>query len=238
MTVDILAIGAHPDDVELGCGGTLLKHLAAGYSAAIVDLTRGELGTRGNADIRLLEARAAADVLGITERLNLEMRDGFFPDDEVHVLEIVSHIRFFQPKIILAPALSDRHPDHGRAAALVKKAVFLAGLQKVESAWHAREQKPWRTHLLLHYIQDQYHMPNIALDISDFFEQKMKAVQCFKSQFFNPASDEPETPISIPGYLDALKARALEYGRPIGVRYAEGFVASRLIGLDDLMLLK
>ncbi len=238
MTVDILAIGAHPDDVDLGCSGTLLKHLAAGYTAAIIDLTRGELGTRGNAELRLQEARAAADILGIRERINLEMKDGFFRNDEAHQIELIEHIRFFRPKLILAPALSDRHPDHGRAAELVKNAVFLAGLQKIESEWHGREQQAHRTPLLLHYTQDHYHKPDIVVDISTFFETKMKVVRAFGSQFYQADSAEPETPISTPGFFDALKARAIEYGRPIGCQYAEGFMAGKILGTDNLFTLR
>jgi len=237
MPVDILAIGAHPDDVELGCGGTLIKHIANGYSVAIVDLTRGELGTRGNAEVRLLEARKAADLLKIQERINLEMRDGFFVNDEAHQMELIEHIRFFQPKIILAPSVHDRHPDHGRAARLVQQACFLSGLIKIESDWHARIQSPWRAPLLLHYIQDYYHKPDIVVDISDYYEQKMMAVKAYHSQFYNPESAEPDTPISMQGFFDVLKARAIEYGRPIGCQYAEGFISAKILGTDNLFTL-
>ncbi len=234
MNTDILAIGAHPDDVELGCGGTVALHAAAGRNIAILDLTRGELGTRGNAELRLEEAREAARILGVKERVNLALADGFFRNDRDSLLALAARIRQFRPRIILAPARSDRHPDHGRAAAMVKEAVFLAGLPKVETRLEGNPQEPWRTPLLLHYIQDYYHRPDIVVDISQYFEQKMKAVLAFRSQFHNPDSTEPETPISRPEFLEALKARAIEYGRAIGATYGEGFNSNRLIGTQDL----
>lgn len=234
MKVDILAIGAHPDDVELSCAGTLLKHMAHGKKVAIVDLTCGELGTRGSGPLRLSEAEDARVILGVEERMNLGMADGFFEINEKSIKLLVQAIRLFQPEIILANALQDRHPDHGRAAKLVQEACFFSGLPKVETQFDGMPQLPWRPKSLYHYIQDQQLTPDFVVDITPFFETKMQAIQAFKSQFYNPASEEPESPISSKDFMDFMDSKARVFGRPIQATYAEGFNISRTIGVHNL----
>lgn len=232
--VDILAIGVHPDDVELGCAGTLLKHAKQGYTFGIVDLTRGELGTRGNADIRKQEAEKAAQVLGAEFRHNLEWEDGFFNYSKENILALVKIIRQTRPHYILANALYDRHPDHGRASHLVSDAAFYAGLIKIETKWDHVPQLPHRPRATLFYNQDYHIEPDIVVDISDVFEQKMEAIRCFASQFYNPHSTEPETPISGKDFFDNIRAKAIRMGRPAGYSYAEGFNVKRYIGIKNL----
>ncbi len=235
--VNILAIGAHPDDVELGCAGTLLAHHAKGLRSAIVDLTRGELGTRGSVDERKAEAANAAKILGVTQRINLEFRDGFFANDEEHQREVIKAIRYFQPDIILCNAVYDRHPDHGRAAALVREAAFLSGLSKIKTQWESHTQEPHRPKAVYHYIQALDVKADFAVDISSFFDTKMEAIRAFTSQFYDPNSKEANTFISSPEFLDFVQARASNFGTQIGVRYAEGFSANRLIGTESLLSL-
>lgn len=232
--LDILVFAAHPDDAELGCSGTIYKHVLKGYKAGIVDLTRGELGTRGNVEIRNKEAEAASKVLGIKIRENLDFADGFFQNDKIHQLEIIKIIRKYRPKIILANSISDRHIDHGRAAALVADAAFLSGLTKIETKLNDTIQQAWRPQAVYHYIQDYYLKPDFVVDITDSFNKKMEAIKCFSSQFYNPNSNEPETPISSKDFLDFVEARAREFGRSIQVKYAEGFKTARYIGVNDL----
>jgi len=232
--VDILAIGAHPDDVELSCGGTLLKHLDAGRSAAIVDLTKGELGTRGSAELRFKEADKARQFFGIQHRDNLGMDDGFFQHNEENLRKIVKSIRKFQPEIVLANALSDRHPDHGRAAKLISDACFISGLKKVETELNEQSQSVWRPKAIYHYIQDHNLEPDFVVDISDQLERKLEVILCFGSQFFDPESKEPETPISTANFLEFIKAKAAGYGRQIGATYGEAFNVTRHIGVKDL----
>jgi len=238
MKVDILAIGVHPDDVELGCGGTLLAQKQQGSSTAIVDLTQGELGTRGTPALRLQEAEAAGKILGVEKRINLKMADGFFANDRANQLKLIAAIRFFQPDIILGNAKYDRHPDHGRAAKLIYDACFLSGLAKIETEWEGEQQGKWRPRMLLNYIQDRYMKPEIVVDISDYYEQKLAAVQAFSSQFFDPNydpnSEEEPTYISSPVFLDNLASRAMELGRPMGFTYGEGFTSYRLLGTKNL----
>lgn len=234
MKLDILAIGAHPDDVELGCGGTLLTHIAQGLQVGILDLTKGELGTRGNAKIRLQESAVASKILGITIRENLGFRDGFFQNDEKHQLEIIKRIRHWQPTVILANATYDRHPDHGRAAQLTSDAAFLAGLPKIETIFKGKKQAAFRPQNVYHYVQALEGKVDFAVDISDFLEQKMEAVQAYRSQFFNPKANGKDTFISSPQFLEFLRARASHFGIPIGVRYAEGFSSSRCLGIKNL----
>jgi bacillithiol biosynthesis deacetylase BshB1 len=236
--LDILAFGAHPDDVELGCSGTLYKHIVKGYKVGIIDLTRGELGTRGSVELRNKEAEAASKVLGISIRENLDFADGFFRNDRDHQLEIIKVIRKYRPKIILCNSISDRHIDHGRAAALVADAAFLSGLIKIETMNDGIKQSAWRPQSVYHYIQDYYLKPDFVVDITDSFKKKMEAIQCFSSQFYNPESKEPETPISSRDFLDFIEARARELGRPIQAKYAEGFKTARYIGVNDLFNLK
>ena len=236
-SVDILAFGAHPDDVELACGGTLLSHIANGKTAGIVDLTYGDLGTRGTVEIRKEEAAAAADILGVSFRENLGYKDGFFLNDKEHQLGVIRMLRKYRPKVVLANAISDRHPDHGRAAAMVKDAVFLSGLHKIETEMDGENQEAYRPPALYHYIQYHAVHPDITVDITDFVDQKMEAVLAHKSQFYNPESSEPKTVISNPGFMDAVRARSREVGMQISVEYAEGFTTPRNIGTADLFSL-
>lgn len=232
--LDILVFAAHPDDVELACSGTLLKHISLGYKVGIVDLTRGELGTRGSAEIRAEETRVASSILGIHSRENLGFRDGFFEIDEAHLLKVVEVIRKHRPEIILANAASDRHPDHRRAGDLVSRANFLSGLVKIETA----NQTAWRAKVVYRYIQDNYIEPDFVVDISGFEAKKLEAIKAFKSQFYDPNSTEPKTPISREDFLDFILARAKQLGRPINAEYGEGFTVERYVGVDDLFELK
>lgn len=234
MKLDILVFAAHPDDVELACSGTVLKHINLGYKVGIIDLTRGELGTRGSAEIRTMESENATKILGIHARENLGFSDGFFEIDEAHLLKVVEVIRKYQPEIILANAASDRHPDHKRAGDLVSRANFLSGLVKIATA----NQAAWRAKAVYRYIQDNYIEPDFVVDISGFENKKLEAIKAFKSQFYDPNSTEPKTPISREDFLDFILARAKQFGRPINAEYAEGFTIERYIGVDDLFQLK
>ncbi len=234
MKVDILAIGVHPDDIELGCGGTVAHHIKKGKTVALVDLTHGELGTRGSGGLRLEEADKAREYLGIAHRENLGMADGFFQHNKENIIKIVEVVRKYRPEIVLANAVSDRHPDHGRAAKLVSDACFIAGLQKVSSQRDGVEQEKWRPKVVYHYIQDHNLTPDLVVDISDSIEEKMGSIMCYGSQFYDPKSQEPKTPISGEDFLDFVKAKAATYGRQIGAKYGEGFNVARYIGVDDL----
>lgn len=239
MKLDILAIGVHPDDVELSCSGTLLKHKAIGKKIGVLDLTRGELGTRGTAETRDAESLVASAILGLDVRENLGMRDGFFRNDEEHLLKIVTRIRKYQPEIILANAIDDRHPDHPRAAKLVNDAVFLSGLVKIETSSDGVSQKPWRPGLLLNFIQNTYVKPDILVDISDFWDIKKQAIAAYKTQFFTEEQEEGiETYISSSGFMKFLEGKGIELGKSIGVNYAEGFTSAKLLGVDNLFNLK
>lgn len=234
MKVDILAIGAHPDDVELGCGGTLALHTAKGMKAVIVDLTRGELGTRGTAATRLEEARKAASILKLSGRMNLGLKDGFIQADDKSKLRVIKSIRLFQPEILLINAASDRHPDHGNAATLCSEAAFLSGLIKIKTSYNKKAQKAWRPKAVYHYIQDKHIEPDFVVDISDFMPQRMKAIEAYASQFVSASSKEPETYISSQAFMDSLTARPMEFGRRSGVKYAEGFITQRYPGVKLL----
>ena len=238
MKLDILVLAAHPDDAELGCGGTIAKHISLGYKVGIVDFTRGELGTRGTPQTREAEASAAAEILGISARENLNLRDGFFRHDEQDQLKVIRVIRKYQPEIVLANAVKDRHPDHGKGADLSFEACFLAGLLKIETVDNGIVQKPWRPKHLYHYIQSQLIMPDFVVDISSHWEKKMDSVLAYKTQFFDPNTNEPETYISTPFFLTFLKARAREFGHNINVEYGEGFTVSNLMGVENLFHLK
>jgi N-acetylglucosamine malate deacetylase 1 len=229
MKIDIFAIGAHPDDVELSCSGTILKHIAQGKTVGILDLTFGELGTRGNAELRTKEAMTAAEILGVKFREQLKMKDGFFQNDEKHQMMIIEKIRMYQPEIVLCNALNDRHPDHARSAKLVADACFYSGLAKIKT-----EHEAWRPKAVYHYVQDNYIHPDFVIDVTAQMDQKMKAIMAFESQFFNPNSKEPSTPISSAGFLDSVRAKHEVMGRQIGVKYAEGFNTSRYIGVNSL----
>ncbi len=238
MKLDILAFGAHPDDVELSCAGTLIKHAALGYHCGVIDLTRGELGTRGSVNQRDAEASAAAKVMGLSVRDNLNMRDGFFCNNEVHQLQVIQMIRKYQPDIVLCNAIDDRHPDHARAASLVREASFLAGLSKIETQYDGKTQQTWRPRKVLHYIQDKELKPDILIDISGHLDKKWEAIKAYTSQFYNPNSDEAPTYISTPEFLEALNGRHLIYGKYIGVLHAEGFNTPQYLGvrlLNDLL---
>ena len=234
MKLDLLVLAAHPDDAELGCGGTILKHVAAGHKVGIVDFTRRELGTRGTAETREEEAHASAQVLGLSARENLNFKDGFFAHDEAHQKEVVRAIRKYRPDVVLANAVYDRHPDHGRGGGLAFEACFLAGLHKIETSDGGKAQGPWRPRVLYHYIQSQFIAPDFVVDVSAHWEKKMEAVKAFKSQFYDPDSQEPETYISGQGFLRMLEARGVELGHAIGARYGEGFTVRRTIGVGLL----
>ncbi|MBX2943900.1 MAG: bacillithiol biosynthesis deacetylase BshB1 [Cyclobacteriaceae bacterium] len=234
MKLDLLVLAAHPDDAELGCGGTILKHIAAGQKVGIVDFTKGELGTRGTIEMREQEANASAKILGLSVRENLNFRDGFYVNDEPHQREVIRAIRKYQPEIVLANAIYDRHPDHGRGGELAFQSCFLSGLNKIETSDGGIAQAPWRPKILYHYIQSQFITPDFVVDVSDFWEEKMKSVSAFKSQFYDPDSKEPETYISSQGFLKMLEARGTELGHAIGAQYGEGFTVRRTIGVNIL----
>jgi bacillithiol biosynthesis deacetylase BshB1 len=233
MEINILAFGAHPDDVEISCSGTLLKHIAMGKTVGIIDLTQGELGTRGSAPLRLQEAEAARQLLGVSIRENLAMLDGFFEVNQENKLKVVKMIRKYRPQLVLANSIHDRHPDHGRASQLVSEACFLAGLPKVETALNGIAQEAWRPSAVYHYIQDRYIRPDVVFDVTPFMEKKIESIQAYSSQFFDPQSDAPETPISRSDFFDFLRSRAKEFGRPIGAEYGEGFTAERYVGAQS-----
>lgn len=236
--LDILAFGAHPDDVELSAAGTLIQQIKKGNTAGLVDLTQGELGSRGTIETRYSEAAAAAEILGIKERVNLKMADGFFEHSKENLLLVVEQIRRYQPKIVLCNAFSDRHPDHGKGSKLVSEACFLAGLRKISTSWEGEEQAAFRPQFVYHYIQDRYMKPDFVVDVTDVIKQKFDAIKAYKTQFWDPNSSEPKTPISGEEFFEFLRGRMSEYGRNIGVQYAEGFCVERVLGVDDLFDLR
>ena len=233
MKLDILAFGVHPDDVELGCAGTIMAAIDQGKKVGIVDLTRGELGTRGTPTTRTQEAAAAAKIMGVDVRENLDMADGFFTNDETHQRKIIALIRKYQPDIILANAPEDRHPDHGRSAKLVSDAAFLSGLRKVVTIHEGITQNAWRPAYTFHYIQDRFIQPSFVIDITAYMERKMEAVLAYGTQFTNADTSEPQTYISSPQFLETVKARALMLGKRIGVGYAEGYITEKIIGFSN-----
>lgn len=237
MKVDILAIGVHPDDVELGCSGVLINEIKNGKKAAIIDLTQGELGTRGTAETRYQEAARAAEIIGVSHRENLKMRDGFFKNDEAHQLKLIAAIRKYQPEIVLANILNDRHPDHGRAGHLIADACFLSGLVKIETKdENGAAQAKWRPKYILHYLQDWFHEPDLIVDVSNSFEQKMQSVEAYTTQFHVQGQELEglQTYISTPDFLESVIARARMLGKRIGVKYGEGFVTEKKIGISNL----
>ncbi len=238
MKLDILAIGVHPDDVELSCAGTLLKHIAAKKKVGILDLTKGELGTRGSAEIRTKEAKRAAKILGVSVREQLDLADGFFANDKESQLKIIGIIRKYQPEIVLCNAISDRHPDHGRSAKLAADACFYSGLTKIDTKQGKKSQQAWRPKAVYHYIQDNFIKPDLVIDITKFVDKKMEAIHAYESQFYNPDSKEPSTAISGPEFLELVKAKHLIFGRYINVLYAEGFTVDRPVGVKSLLDLK
>ncbi len=234
MKVDILAIGVHPDDIELSCAGTLLHHIELGKTVGLLDLTCGELGSRGSAEIRLQEANKASELLGAVVRGNLEMKDGFFEYSKANVLKIVEILRLLRPEIVLANAVSDRHPDHGRAAKLTADACFYSGLRRIETEWEGEAQEAWRPKVVYHYIQDHNLVPDFVVDITPYLDKKMDIVQAYKSQFYDPESSEPKTPISGKDFLNFIRSKAAMYGRAAGFTYGEGFTVARTLGVTNL----
>jgi bacillithiol biosynthesis deacetylase BshB1 len=234
MKLDILAFGAHPDDVELGCAGTILKEIALGKKVGIIDLTRGELGTRGSADLRDQEAAASAQILGVSVRENLRFRDGFFANDEAHQLEVIKMIRKYQPEIVLCNAIDDRHIDHAKGSQLVSDACFLSGLMKIETQLDGQAQQAWRPKLVYHYIQWNDIKPDFVVDISGYTDKKVASILAYKSQFHDPNSNEPESPITSKNFLESLNYRTQDLGRLVGVEHAEGFTVERYLAVNSL----
>lgn len=234
MQLDILAFGVHPDDIELSCSGTILASIYQGKKVGIVDLTRGELGTRGSAEIRDKEAAAAAKILGVHHRENLRMADGFFTHSEENIKKVIVVLRKFRPSVILANAVEDRHPDHGRSAKLVADAAFLAGLQKIETFdENGNPQKAFRPTQVFHYIQDRVLTPDFVFDVTPFYEKKMESIRAYTTQFYSADSNEPSTYISSPQFLETVKGRDMMMGKKIGVLYGEGFITEKTVGIQD-----
>ena len=238
MKLDILAFGAHPDDVELGCSGTIAKEVSLGKKVGIIDLTRGELGTRGSVEIRNSESAKASEILGVTVRRNLDMRDGFFVNDEAHQIKVIEMIRKYQPEIVLCNAITDRHIDHGKGSKLVSDACFLSGLRQIKTELNGEAQEAWRPKVEYHYIQWQNIEPDFVVDISEFIGKKMESVLAYSSQFYDPNSKEPVSPITSKNFLDSVKYRAQDLGRLVGVEYAEGFTTERYLAVNSLGDLK
>lgn len=234
MKLDILAFGVHPDDVELSCTGTLLVEQKNGKKTGIIDLTAGELGTRGTAETRKAESAAATKILGVDVRENLGMADGFFQNDETHQRKVITAIRTYQPEVILCNAPEDRHPDHGRSSKMVADASFLSGLMKIQTALNGSAQEAWRPKYVFRYIQDRFLQPDFVVDITDVFDQKIEAIKAYKTQFTGGSTDEPQTYISTPDFLDSVIYRHKWFGKMIGVKYAEGFISEKMIGLKNL----
>ncbi len=238
LKLDILVFAAHPDDAELGCSGTIAAQVAKGYKVGIVDLTHGEMGTRGTPETRLKEAAKAAQILGLAARENMGFQDVFFKDDAEHQLKLIQVIRKYQPEIVLANAVNDRHPDHGKGASLATNACFMSGLAKIETYQHGIKQSAWRPKFVYHYIQNNYIQPDFIVDISEFWDSKVNSIAAFGSQFYNPESKEPASFISSPEFLPFIESRAREFGHRIQSKYGEGFTIERFIGVTDLFDLK
>lgn len=238
LKLDILVFAAHPDDAELGCGGTIAAQVAKGHKVGIIDFTQGEMGTRGTPTQRLEESAKAAKILGLAARENMGFHDVFFKDDEAHQLKLIEVIRKYQPDIVLANAVSDRHPDHGKGASLATHACFMAGLRKIETHFEGEAQVPWRPKFVYHYIQNNYIKPDFIVDISQHWDIKVASIQAFGSQFYNPESTEPASFISSPDFLPFIESRAREFGHRIDCQYGEGFTVERFIGVNDLFDLK
>ncbi|MFD0767090.1 bacillithiol biosynthesis deacetylase BshB1 [Mucilaginibacter lutimaris] len=241
MKLDILVLPVHPDDAELGCAGTILKHISLGHKVGIVDLTRGELGTRGTAEIRDKEAAKAAEILGLTVRENLALPDGFFTNTQEYQLKVIAAIRKFKPEIVITNAYHDRHPDHGRANELVEASAFLSGLRRIETLdADGNAQEPWRPKQLLHFIQDRYIKPDIIVDVTGFWDKKIESVYAYSSQFHSLEynEDEPQTYISSPEFIDQINGRGREFGKSIEAKYGEGFTSRKILGVDNLMELR
>ncbi len=238
MKLDILAIGAHPDDVELGCAATIAKEISLGKKVGILDLTRGELGTRGSAEIRDHEAANAAEILGVAVRENLAFADGFFVNDKQHQMAVIEILRKYQPEIVLCNAVEDRHIDHGKGSKLVSDACFLSGLRRITTSLNGEPQTHWRPKQVYNYIQWKNLEPDFVVDVSGFIDKKMEAVKAYGSQFYDPKSDEPSSPISSKNFLDSIVYRAQDLGRLVGVEHGEGFTVERFVAVDSLDKLK
>jgi bacillithiol biosynthesis deacetylase BshB1 len=234
IQVDILAFGAHPDDVELGCAGTLAKEISLGRKVGIIDLTEGELGTRGSVEIRYKESAKASEILGISFRENLKMRDGFFKNDEEHQIQVIKMIRKYRPKIVLCNAVDDRHIDHGKGAKLVSDACFLSGLKRIETVLDDEKQETWRPNVVYHYIQWKDLKPDFVVDITGFLDKKVQAIMAYDSQFYNPNTNDSVTPIATKNFLESIKYRSQDLGRLIGTDYAEGFTVERYVAVNSL----
>ena len=234
MKLDILAFGAHPDDIELGCGATIAKEVFLGKKVGIVDLTQGELGTRGSAELRMIEANNAGKILGVSVRENLGFADGFFTNDKKHQLEIIKMIRKYQPDIVLCNAIDDRHIDHGKGSKLVSDACFLSGLVKIETELEGKQQEKWRPKHVYHYIQWKNIAPDFVIDVTGFIHKKQAAVLAYSSQFYDPNSKEPESPITSKTFIESINYRSRDLGRLIGVEYAEGFTSERYVAAENL----
>jgi len=240
LKLDILVLPVHPDDAELGCAGTILKHIKLGHKVGVVDLTRGELGTRGTAEIRDREAAKAAEILGLTVRENLAIPDGFFTNTAEYQLKVIAAIRKYQPEIVITNAYHDRHPDHGRANELVEASAFLSGLRRIETFGDGKLQEPWRPTQVLHFIQDRYIKPDIIVDVTEFWDKKIESIYAYGSQFHNPdyKEEEPQTYISSPDFIEQINGRGREYGKSINAKYGEGFTSRKILGVDNLFDLK
>lgn len=234
MKLDILAFGAHPDDIELGCGATIAKEISLGKKVGVVDLTQGELGTRGSAKIRAEEAKKAAEILGLHIRENLKFADGFFENNKENQLEIIKRIRKYKPEIVLCNAIDDRHIDHAKGSKLVSDACFLSGLRRIKTSFNGEKQTAWRPKKVYHYIQWKPITPHFVVDVSGFIDKKLKAVKAYSSQFYNPKSKEPTSPITSKNFLDSVVYRAQDLGRLVEVEYAEGFTVERTISVNSL----
>ena len=234
MKLDILAFGAHPDDIELGCGATIAKEVSLGKKVGIVDLTQGELGTRGSAELRMIEANNAAKILGVSVRENVGFADGFFTNDKKHQLEIIKMIRKYQPDIVLCNAIDDRHIDHGKGSKLVSDACFLSGLVKIETELEGKQQEKWRPKHVYHYIQWKNIAPDFVIDVTGFIQKKQASVLAYSSQFYDPNSKEPESPITSKTFIESINYRSRDLGRLIGVEYAEGFTSERYVAAENL----
>ncbi|WP_159800300.1 bacillithiol biosynthesis deacetylase BshB1 [Flavobacterium sp. MK4S-17] len=234
MKLDILAFGSHPDDVELSCGATIAKEISLGKKIGIIDLTRGELGTRGSAEIRDEEAAAAANILGVSIRENLHFRDGFFINDEQHQLEVIKIIRKYRPDMVLCNAIDDRHIDHGKGSRLVSDACFLSGLRKIETELEGVNQEAWRPKVVYHYIQWKNIEPDFVVDVTGFMDKKVESLMAYRSQFYDPKSNEPVTPIATKNFKDSILYRAQDLGRLINSEYAEGYTAERYVAVNSI----
>lgn len=238
LKLDILVIAAHPDDAELGCSGTIAAHVAKGHKVGIVDLTKGEMGTRGTPELRLEEADKASKILGLAARENMGFKDVYFQDDTAHQLELIKVIRKYQPDIVLANAFTDRHPDHGKGSSLATNACFMSGLRKIETEVDGQKQKAWRPKFVYHFIQNNYIEPDFVVDITEYWDTKVASILAYQSQFYDPKSKEPESFISDPEFLPFIEARNREMGHKIMTKYGEGFTVERMIGINDLFDLK